>query len=188
MRLFSYRSLSVGLLASSLFLTGCGNTEKIKPNQTAKNPQSVAQKEQPAEACALFTQAMATDVLGETVPPSESKTIHSEEFGSTVTSCSYTTSSTDPKKIRTLTLLIRYAKDEAESKTVFEGAKAQSKDLSSVEPEAIPNIGEEAYWSAGSLNQLNVRQGNGWFIISSYLRGGDQKEMALQIAKRLFAN
>lgn len=129
---------------------------------------------------------MATELLGETVPPSESKTIHSDEFGSTVSNCSYTTSSTDPKKIHTLTILIRYAKDEAESKTVFQGAKDQSKDISGAESETISNIGDEAYWSGGTLNQLNVRKGNGWFIISSYLRGGDQKTMALNIAKRLF--
>ncbi len=186
MKLSSSRSLSLGLLATSLFLTGCGEARPVKPDQTTGKPQPQAKNEQPAEACALFTQAMATDVLDEAVPPSESKTMHSDEFGSTVTSCSYTTSSTDPKKIRTVTLLIRYAKDEAESKTVFEGAKAQSKDLSSVDPEVMANIGDEAYWTGGTLNQLNIRMGNGWFIISSYLRGGDQKAMAQNIAKQLF--
>lgn len=166
--------LPAAILCSSIMLAGCGKTLPPEINQ------------QPKEACVLLTQKMASKILGEDVPPSESKTMHSEEFGSTVTSCSYSTNGTNPTSIRTITILIRYAKDEQESKTIFTDAKAQSQSLSGTNPENLPSIGDEAYWVGGSLNQLNIRKGTGWYILSSYSRSDDPKQLELTMAKELF--
>lgn len=163
-------------LVCSLFLVGCGKT----------TPTPGANTQDAKPACELLTQDIAAAVLGESVPPSESKTMHSDEFGSTVTSCSYSTQSTDPTKIRTITLLVRYAKDTEESKSIFTDAKTQATSLAGTTPEGMDGIGEEAYWIGGSLNQLNVRKGTGWFIFSSYVRSGDQKQLETDMAKHIF--
>jgi hypothetical protein len=91
-----------------------------------------------------------------------------------------------PTKLRTISILIRYAKDEAESKKIFADAKDQSKSIAGANPEDLNGIADEAYWSGGNLNQLNVRQGKGWFILSSYFRSRDQKTLALEMAKKIF--
>lgn len=179
------RQVTVLALCSSLLFVGCGKTSPntLQPQQT---PDQSSKTNTPIEACQILTREIATAVLGETVPPAESKTIHSEEFGSTVTSCSYTTEGKDPTKLRTISILIRYAKDEAESKKIFADAKDQSKSIAGANPEDLNGIADEAYWSGGNLNQLNVRQGKGWFILSSYFRSGDQKTLALEMAKKIF--
>jgi len=137
------------------------------------------------EACDVFLYKTAIELLGPTVPSSTSKTIHSQQFGSTVTDCSYTTKPADIKQIKTATLLIRYAKDEQESKQIFADAKDQSTSLSGVEPEDVIGYGDEAYWSGGTLKQLNVRRGKGWHIFSAYLKNEDPKPFILQMADKI---
>ncbi|MCC7357178.1 hypothetical protein IT408_01595 [Candidatus Uhrbacteria bacterium] len=166
----------------SFFLTGCGKIDVKNSKAT-----SVMTQAPHIEACNVFTPNMAKELLGENIVPTVSKTIHSDKFGSTISSCEYNTSVITSKKNVKMTLLIYYVKNIEESERVFRDAKDQSNKLAGIEVESINDIGDEAYWSGGKLNQLNVRNKNGWFIISSDQSHVDQKIMALNIAKRIFS-
>jgi len=55
--------------------------------------------------------------------------------------------------------------------------------LSGVDAVAISNVGDQAYWSGGSLTQMNVLKGDAWYIINVRVPGGNEQQKALDLAK-----
>lgn len=131
-------------------------------------------------ACKLLTQEEATAVLGGELLKKYSGTKIADII---VTSCTYTVSST---VMTTATSSVRFVLQQfstpEESQRNYEAAREQSKELSGTEPETVADLGENAYWSGGTLNHLGARQGNQWYQIQ--VKGLDgPKTKAVELLK-----
>lgn len=132
-------------------------------------------------ACNLFSKEEAQTILGSNVnDPQRSAT----RFGQvTVTSCIYTTSSTeegtDPEKIK---LIFQQFASTDEARRNYQAARDQSENIAGVKPEEIADLGESAYWSGGTENRLGVYKGLRWYEIQALVKN-NPKEAALTAMK-----
>lgn len=142
---------------------GCNQAQTtMKVGQPAGEGQEMkVETQKPAlDACKLLTPEIAKSVIGEeTAEPS------TNNVGGVVSTCSYSAKSANMKS---LSLLARRAYTNESSVEVFKAAFDQSKSLSGVDPVSVSGLGDEAYWAGGTLNQLNVRKGDTWLILSSF--------------------
>lgn len=115
------------------------------------------------DACAVFTETEAQEVLGEaatkgtTTGPTSSDDIN-------VSTCTYSNNATSAANIQLATVLVRSPKNSAgvdSNKAVFGNGKPQ-------DVEMVQGYGVEAYYNADT-GQLNVLKDNAWYIISNGL-------------------
>ncbi len=144
---------------------GCGQTGQTQINSTSTDQMTTvsttASQDQPAlNSCNWLTKTLAEQVLGGAVEGPSSRNV-----SNVVSTCTYGTVGTPMKS---LTLLVRRAATRQESEQIFKQAKDESKAMSGAEPVQVKNLGDEAYWTGGSLNQLNVRKGDDWLIVNFF--------------------
>lgn len=115
------------------------------------------------DACTVFTESEAQEVLGEaatkgeTTAPTSSDDIH-------VSTCSYTNNGSSAANTQIATVLVRSPKNATgvdSNKAVFGNGKPQ-------DVEVVQGYGTEAYYNADT-GQLNVFKDNAWYIISNGL-------------------
>lgn len=118
------------------------------------------------DSCTLLTMVDAEAVLGQKVNTPLTSGAATEGQATTVSSCSYATNGETPADVKVASLLVRKAATLEEANKVFDNARAESKKLSGVDPVDVANLGDRAYWSGGSLTQMNVLKGQAWLIVN----------------------
>jgi len=173
------------LAAASLVVFGAGCNKTPATTPSTSNQMNLL--EMKYDACQLLTKADAEASLGGAVKDPLRNVSQTADGSVTVSDCTYSqplpAGSTDITKIGTAGLLIRKAASQAEATKVFGDAKTQSKTLSGVDAITVANVGDQAYWSGGSLTQMNVLKGDAWYIINVRVPGGNEQQKALDLAK-----
>jgi hypothetical protein len=141
------------------------------------------------DACLLLAKADAEATVGGAVKDPLRNVSQTDQGKISVSSCTYSqplpSNSTDISKIGSAGLLVRKATNNAEAVKVFADAKAASKNMSGVEPVVIAGLGDQAYWSGGNLNQMNVLKGDAWYIVTLRIPSGDIQAKARELAKKI---
>ncbi len=174
------RSLKLGAVALcilGLMGAGCDNSTPTDVSNTAETNNTVATEASTLNACKLLTKEIASAYLGNVNEPTLSDT------AGVVSTCSYSES----VNFKSLTLLVRRSQDNVESATVNSSAKAESKNISGVDAEDVPGLGDSAYWAGGALNQLNVFNGRDWLILSA-MKKDFNKDKAIEIMQEVLKN
>lgn len=148
------------------------NRAPAQSNSSSTNQTSTVTDTSSLDSCRWLTKQLAEQALGAPVEGPSSRNV-----SNVVSTCTYGTISTPMKSV---TLLVRRASSLDESTKIFNQAKSETKAMSGADPVDVKGLGESAYWAAGSLNQLNVRKGDKWLIISVF---GAEKGKELEQAK-----
>jgi hypothetical protein len=179
------KMIFLGLVISIMGLAGCGGTKTVETKNASDTKQagnSGKRSDGKLDACALLTKEDAESFLGEGV--GAPATTHTEAMGNTVTQCRYSASSGNKR----VGLLLRQAATADEAAKIFRQARDSAKELSGVEPQMIEGLGESAYWTGGSLKQLNVLQGDAWLIVTtSPGNGTDPLEASKGVSRKILA-
>ena len=133
---------------------------------------AAAPKEEPFDACAVFTQADAEKALGTAALPEPVNP--KARRPRVVTTCTYT--GTKDGHPVAATVQFRFARTEPEARGAFEEARLQYQ----TKPLLLP--GMEAFWS-GKTGQMHVRKGRTWMTLS--VGGPKPAERELEPAKKL---
>jgi hypothetical protein len=189
---FKLTSLKLTATTCALFvlilmatLAGCGTPSSTSDGSAKPDSAKASQKTgRDLTACALLAKEDAESLLGETV--GAPTTTRNDAMGNIVTQCRYSTA-TGSKRVG---LLARQASSGEEAAQIFKKAQSESASLSGSEPQVISGLGDAAYWTGGSLKQLNVLKGEAWLIITAALGNGTDpleasKAVALKILARL---
>ena len=172
--------IASGLCVLGLLGAGCADsTPTANDNQNTNTDQSNTNSQTGGEldACKLLTKSIATEYLGDAGEPDLRDTI------GIVSTCTYS----NPATFDSLMLLVRRSQTSDESDTVSTNAKAESKNLSGVDPEDVSGLGDSAYWAGGDLKQINVFKNNDWLILSTS-KNGFTKDQAIEIMKKIINN
>ena len=173
------------LLLASVALAGCGGakTEETKGN-TAQPSSTDSSKPSSGnlDACALLTKADAESLLGGSVK--EPTTTRNENGGTVVSQCHYSNEAGDKQ----VGLLARQAPTSAEAKQIFGTARSASKGLSGTDPQTVSGLGDDAYWTDGNLNQLNVLKDEVWLIITTRQGKGDRLAASKDAANKILSH
>jgi hypothetical protein len=174
------------LLLSLLALAGCGGAKTEGTNNaTATQQQPTGSSKLPGgklDACGLLTKADAESLLGS--PVKEPTTTRNELGGTVVSQCRYSNAAGDKQ----VGLLSRQAPTTAEARQVFDSARSASKDLSGADPQTVSSLGDDAYWTAGNLSQLNVLKNDFWLIITARQGKGDRLSASKEAASKILSH
>jgi hypothetical protein len=133
---------------------------------------AAAPKEEPFDACAVFTQADAEKALG-TAAQAEPVNPRARR-PRVVTTCTYT--GTKEGKPVAASAQFRFARTEPDARGAFEDARLQYQ----TKPLLMPGV--EAFWS-GKTGQMHVRKGRTWLTVS--VGGAKPAEREVEPAKKL---
>jgi hypothetical protein len=176
------KMIFLGLVISMVGVAGCAGpkTVETKNASDASHPvNSDKQSERKVDACSLLTKTDAESFLGE--PVAEPTTSHTEAMGNIVTQCRY--SSISGQKVG---LLARQATTSEQAAKVFREARETAKELSGAAPQVVSGLGDDSYWTGGSLKQLNVLKSDVWLIITaSPVNGIDPLEASKVVAGKI---
>jgi hypothetical protein len=172
--IYSMRVLLVS--AVLVMLTGCGASK----TDNAGGKKLTAK----VDACALLTKDDAEAMLGGSV--NAPTTNNAEQNGTVVSQCHY--SSMTGGTIKQVGVLARQSPTADEARQVFQRAQGAAKDLSGTEPQKIPGLGDDAYWTGGNLAQLNVLRDNVWLIVTANPGQGDRLEASKAAANKILAH
>jgi hypothetical protein len=168
------RNPAVALIAA-LVLLGAGAAvgachRRQAPAPAAAPPTAASQPALPAgvtkvenRACDILTQEDAESVLGGPVKPPITH-VEYGTAGKVKSRCGYVTVAGPPAKV--ITLLVMENRNAEDTRSEYEHAHAMSQTVSGQVPENVPALGDRAYWSGGTVCQLNVLSGNRWLVIS----------------------
>lgn len=151
----------IGVIAAIVNLTDPRNQQA---NQTDSNDSTNAFLQ--IDACDILTKKVVVDHFGGTVSGTTPVKAGNSNSNLFVTTCSLTAQSgTGPDKVTkgTALLLARIAKND-----IGAGNNQQEFEVNKP-PEAVDvdELGDRAYY-VPSFNQLNIMNGNNWYILSSY--------------------
>jgi len=138
---------------------------------------------QPATACALFTQAEAQELLGDsTFNTNSDAPVISKNFGSS--KCGYADGNPDKEKVVVAAINIRSGIND-------NGVQQNKSDFTNGMPtqgvEEVKDLGDKAYFNF-SVGQLNVLNGRDWIIFSYGVGSTPQEntvENAVMLAKKV---
>jgi len=133
---------------------------------------AAAAREEPFDACAVFTQADAEKALGTAAQPEPVNP--KARRPRIVMSCTYT--GTKDGQPVAASAQFRFARTEPEARGAFEDARLQYQ----TKPLLLPGI--EAFWS-GKTGQMHVRKGRTWVTLS--VGGPKPAERDIEPAKKL---
>jgi len=133
---------------------------------------AAAPREEPFDACAVFTQADAEKALGTAAQPEPVNP--KARRPRVVTTCTYT--GTREGHPVAASVQFRFARTEPEARGAFEDARLQYQ----TKPLLLPGI--EAFWS-GKTGQMHVRKGRTWITLS--VGGAKPAERELEPARKL---
>ncbi len=156
--------LMTGLLFTVAALNGCSapaHTNTASSERAAKTSSKL-------DACLLLTRSDAEELMGEAASSPTSS-----QVGETVSRCGYVSQSNSKR----ISLLVRQASSRSEAAQIFQKAQNESQGLSGSDPQAVPGLGDAAFWAGGTLKQLNVLKGEAWLIVSARF-GGDNDPLA----------
>ncbi len=165
--------LMTGLLFTVATLNGCSapaHTNTASSERAAKTSSKL-------DACLLLTKSDAEELMGEAASSPTSS-----QVGETVSRCAYMS-----KSGKRVGLLVRQASSRSEAAQIFQKAQNESKGLSGSDPQAVPGLGDAAFWAGGTLKQLNVLKSEVWLIITANLGGNDQRAASESVARKILA-
>ncbi|HSS77326.1 MAG TPA: hypothetical protein VLV54_11340 [Thermoanaerobaculia bacterium] len=168
----SFRRTLTSLLALTAF-AACGASEKPTP------PIKI-------DACALFTDADATAIAGESIAGMSSTL--DEARGRDPGQCIYNSGNLEQPRI--LSLLIRQHRNPATAKRTLEASRSTftTMNMTKGHVQAVPGLGDGALWVGGSLQQLHVLRGAVELVVTVQSPDGtDQLKPARQIAEKALA-
>jgi hypothetical protein len=122
------------------------------------------------DACALLTKTDAAAILGKPVKDPEIPIQASANYD--VTSCEYHAQTGTAMDNVTLILTEPISRDALSAKTAFTSDESTVQSSFGAAPLDVPNLGDAAYWVAGSGNELFVLQGDVQFYLHASSRTG----------------
>ena len=122
------------------------------------------------DACKLLTQPDAEAVLGGTVKAPENPV--SGEGLAVVTSCKYRVAAAP--SVNNVSIIVRRLDSADAAKQDFEQLKKDMQPKLNVPPTEVAGVGDAAFWSGGSVNQLAVLKGKVQLLI--YVNGPQSGE------------
>ncbi len=165
-------------LVVTVSLTACSGPSPSAPSPTADNPapamatvpNSATANPSPAvapvantsvpDACKLLTKDMAVSIVG---PIAVGPKLVGPKDG--MSSCTYI----GEGYTSVLSLIIKGGISNSD----FDQAFQASKGLSGVDAVKVDGLGDAAYWSGGTLGQMNVLKGGNWMILTATGAKGD---------------
>lgn len=160
--------LALLLVAAS---AACGSSEKPTP------PLKV-------DACALFTDADAAAIAGESIAGMSSTL--DEARGRDPGQCIYNSGNLEQPRI--LSLLIRQHRSPSTAKRTLEASRSTftTMNMTKGHVQDVPDLGDGALWVGGSLQQLHVLRGAVELVVTVQSPDGtDQLKPARQIAEKV---
>jgi hypothetical protein len=164
------RALPFLLLATLPVLLGACRGQKVAgaPPARAAAPQPpmpAGMKTVANYACELLSEDDARELLGGPVKPALTS-MHAD-IGLVASRCAYLSETGSP--IRVVTLLANRWQQAAGARQAFERAHVLAQTVSGQAPVNVPDLGERAYWAGGTVNQLNVLDGDTWLVVTCAL-------------------
>jgi hypothetical protein len=167
------RALPLLLLVAppALLLAGCRGQKAAEapPAQAAaaapRPPMPAGMKAVTNYACELLPEADARELLGGPVKPPVT-TMHAD-IGLVASRCAYLSETGNP--IRVVTLLANRWQQAPAARQAFEHAHVLAQSISGQAPVNVPGLGDRAYWAGGTVNQLNVLDGDTWLVVTCTL-------------------
>jgi hypothetical protein len=166
----------ISMLFTLTTLNGCS----APAHTSAASHERPAKTSSKLDACLLLTKSDAEELMGEAASSPTSSHV-----GETVSRCGYMSQSGSKR----VSLLVRQASSHNEAVQIFQKAQNKSKGLSGSDPQAVPGLGDAAFWAGGTLKQLNVLKGDAWLIVSAHF-GSDNDPLAAgeSAAKKILAH
>lgn len=168
---------------------GCWTTSEAPERKTDTGP-AVAPVviENRYNGCVLLTKADAEAILGQAVHEPLHNGAKSEDGQTIVSSCNYATDGETENEVKVVSLLVRKAATAEEALRVYEETRGLSVGLSGTEPSDVEGLGDRAYWTGGTLTQMNVLKGELWLIVNVRdLQSTNLRTQATEAAKRAVA-
>ena len=168
----TFRCTLTSLLVATAF-AACGPSEKPTP------PIKI-------DACALFTDADAAAIAGESIAGMSSTL--DEARGRDPGQCIYNSGNLEQPRI--LSLLIRQHRNPATAKRTLEASRSTftTMNMTKGHVQDVPGLGDGALWVGGSLQQLHVLRGAVELVVTVQSPDGtDQLKPARQIAEKALA-
>src|SRR5256885_11186266 len=156
--------IALGAAAGIILWAHQGARPSSGGNPSSSSSAKTVQSYRVVGACQALTLADATAVLGQGTRAGSGNGRSDAANGDVVVStCSYSGApGLTAQETKTVTLLARSAKTPAgaaSNKSIFGAAKPAGK-------QNVPGIGDAAFWDQ-PLSQLDVLQGNNWYIIGN---------------------
>ena len=146
------------LLLAPLLLAACGDSAAPKRGEGKVAASAI-------DACDLFPDDEAAAIAGGYVS-GMSSTLEDAK-GRDPLSCAYNAGSTEQPRI--LSLVVRLHPSPERAGTALNAARGALDKLTHGDLRDVPGLGDGAFWAAGSLMQLHVRQGEKQLLITCQL-------------------